>query len=274
MPVETITFHKMLTGCIQQEPKYWEFFVSTYGRLSQGLVERHFTPLKNESLEIMREVFRAAGHNGGTFLKEFSGTSEREFLIHFERKVFDLARKRCDGVKRQSDFEASFLADLFDEVPLAYQEVAWLTMKGIPPDESNQILRVPLALVQTGSAAVLKKWSEMAGRGVSIFPRLEDSVRQKIEKEQGPNCPPIKIFADVLDGRIVWRDKQHVESHVAECLYCLDRETTLKEMLFFLRVLSPLSPEVVHGVLIDLNIESKPSLAHSSILRKFMRVFK
>src|SRR5262245_30944151 len=79
---EVITFHKMLIGCMQEEFKYWEFFVSTYGGLARNLVERRFKDLKDQSTEIMRESLKSVRQGEGAFL-EFSGSSEREFLIHF-----------------------------------------------------------------------------------------------------------------------------------------------------------------------------------------------
>src|SRR5262245_7711768 len=277
MPTGIITFHKMLDGCIQGEFRYWEFFVSTYGSLAQSLVERHFVDLKEQSAKIMLESLKSVRQDDGAFLKEFSGSNEREFLVYFERKVFDVARKHCERKERKGrkgDFDAAFLGNLFDKVPLVHQEIALLAMKGLPQDETNKILRVPPALVQTGEAAVLEKWSGLLNRNVPSFPRLEDTVLQQIESQRGFNCPAIKTFADVLDGRIVWREKQHVENHVSECLYCLDRETTLKEMLFYLHTLVPLSPELARGVLANLKIPLKPSRSKSALFTKVMKVFK
>jgi hypothetical protein len=274
MPAEVITFHRMLAGCIHEEFRYWEFFISTYGSLAQNLVERHFASLKDQLPQITFEIFQSVGQDERSFLKEFAGSSEREFLIHFERKVVAIGRKQCAGETLRNEFDNGFLGNLFDKVPLVHQEVGLLAMKGNRQDETNKILRVPLALVQTGEVEVLKKWSKILDREVSSFPRLEDPIRQQIESQQGPNCPAIKIFSDVLDGRIVWRDKQQVENHVSECLYCLDRETTLKEMLFYLRSLNPLSPQVVQGVLANLSIQLKPSRAKSSLFTKVMKVFK
>ena len=157
---------------------------------------------------------------------------------------------------------------------MAHQEVGWLAMQGNRQDQTNMILRVPLALVQTGETELLKKWSKSVGHEVTSFPRLEDSILRQIESQQGPNCPAIKVFADVMDGRIIWRDKQQVENHVSECLYCLDRETALKESLFYLRALEPLTPEALQNVLRNLNIELKPSGTKSSLFKKVMKVFK
>ena len=86
MPAEVITFHKMLTGCIQKESRYWEFFVSTYASLAQNLIERHFTSLKEQLPGITQEIFDSIAQEDGSFLREFAGSSEREFLIHFGRK--------------------------------------------------------------------------------------------------------------------------------------------------------------------------------------------
>jgi len=274
MPADVITFHKMLTGCIEEEFRHWELFVSTYGSLAQNLVERHFAPLKDRLPQVTFEIFESTAQNDRAFLKEFSGSSEREFLIHFEKEVFSVARRHSEKNETQSEFDASFLGNLFDTVPLAHQEVALLAMKGNRPEESNKILRVPLALVQTGETEVRKKWSKVQNQEVSRFPRLSDGIRQQIESQRGPNCPAVKVFSDVMDGRIVWRDKQQIENHISECLHCLERETTLKELLFYLRALPPLPPEVVQGVLTNLDIQMKPSRVKASLITKVMKVFR
>jgi len=207
MVAEVITFHKMLSGCVRGEHRFWEFFVSTYGSLAQHLLTQHFRNMESQHPEISRELFNSTSENDRAFFREFSGSSERDFLIYFGRRVFAVARRHSSGQEspRESDFET--LERLFGKVPLAYQEVAWLAMNGYQEDPTNRILRVPLALVQKAEEEVLKNWSEILSRQMTAFPLLQDHVRQQVENRKGANCPAIKIFSDLMDGRIVWREK-------------------------------------------------------------------
>jgi hypothetical protein len=273
MVAEVITFHKMLSGCVRGEHRFWEFFVSTYGSLAEHLVKQHFHNVSSRLPAISSELFNSTSENDRAFFREFSGSNERDFLIYFEQRVFGVTRRHSSGQESPSEFDFETLERLFGKVPLAYQEVAWLAMNGYQEDPTNRILRVPLALVQKAEEEVLKNWSEILSRQMTAFPLVQDHLRQQVESRKGVNCPAIKVFSDLMDGRIVWREKQQVENHIAECLYCLDRETSLKETLFHIRLLEPLPTESVQGYLRQLNIhEGVP--ARPSLLTKVFRVFK
>src|SRR2546426_10662172 len=97
MSTEVITFHKMLGGCIQNEFKFWEFFTSVYGALAQHLIRTHFGALKHQIENLLREIFESITEHDNSFLKDFSGSSEREFLIYFREKVFATARRHLTG---------------------------------------------------------------------------------------------------------------------------------------------------------------------------------
>ncbi len=274
MAAQAITFHKMLSGCLEGEFKCWHLFVCSYGSLAQHLIKQHFRAAENCGPELTAEIFGSIRKNDSAFLREFSGSSEREFLLYFERRVFAVARDRlgCDATAADFDFE--LLRTWFEKMPLAHQEVAWLAMKAYEQGEMGRILRVPVALVRAAEVEVLRKWSQIRDREISAMPFLHDQFHQQIENLKGPNCPPIKIFSDLMDGRIVWRDKQQVENHISECLWCLDRETTLKETLFQLQTLAPLPTESVERLLRDLKIEARPPKAKATLLAKVIRVFK
>ncbi len=274
MPTEVITFHKMLEGCIRNELKLWQFFTSVYAALAQHLIQKHFGSLKNDTEPLLREIFESINENDNFFLKEFSGSSEREFLIYFREKVFATARKHLTEEGEQSVLEIETLNRLFQNVLLAHQEVAWLVMKSYEDGEINKILRVPLSLVQTGRNEVLKKHAQVFGHHDSNLFRLKDRVLQQIETQRGPNCTGIKIISDVVDGRIAWRDKTNIENHLSQCLYCLNRETALKEAIFYLRELSPLPAEVHQSLLKNIKLGNQKEPIKSSLLARVMKVFK
>ena len=274
MSAEVITFHKMLVGCIQNEFKFWQFFISVYGALTQHLIERHFASLKDKTENLLQEIFESIAQNHNSFLKDFSGSSEREFLIYFRERVFATARKYLSGEESQGELEIGALNKLFQDFPLAHQEVAWLVMKAYKDEEINKILRVPLSLVQTGRSEVLKRHAQMFGRHDANLFRLKNSAILQIESQGGPNCPAINIVSDILDGRIPWRDKTNIENHLAQCRYCLDRETALKEAIFYLRGLAPLPEAVTEGLLKALKLQNHKGATKSSLLAKVMKVFK
>ena len=272
MATQVITFHKMLSGCVQGEFRCWQFFISRYGSLAQHLIKQHFGALGDRWSQLTQLVFDSILKNGSSFLREFPGSSEPEFLLYFEQRVFAVARDHSGSEAPAADVDFELLKTLFDKMPLVHQEVAWLAMQTFQQEETSKILRVPLALVQTAEVEVLRKWSKIRDREISNMPFLHDQVRQQIESQKSPNCPAIKVFSDLMDGRIVWREKQQVEGHISECLCCLDQETKLKETLFYLHALDPLPTESVERLLKSLKVEPRPSKA--TLLAKVIRVFK
>ena len=128
--------------------------------------------------------------------------------------------------------------------------------------------------MQTGRNEVLKKHAQVFGHHDSNLFRLKDRVLQQIETQRGPNCTGIKIISDVVDGRIAWRDKTNIENHLSQCLYCLNRETALKEAIFYLRELSPLPAEVHQSLLKNIKLGNQKEPIKSSLLARVMKVFK
>jgi hypothetical protein len=56
----------------------------------------------------------------------------------------------------------------------------------------------------------------------------------------GAECPPSKVFLDVLDGRITWTSRENVERHAAACWHCIDHFCRMAESVELSRKVTPL----------------------------------
>ncbi len=274
MPTEVMTFHKMLEGCLRRDSESWRFFAADYGPLAQHLIQRHFCLLEGKWPNLLKEIFLSINQSECLFLKEFSGSSEREFLIYFKERIFAIARNHLTVEADRSNLDVKSLHKLFNNVPLAQQEVAWLGMKAYTDEEINKILRVPISLVKTGRIEILERLSKQTGDAEVQLLRLKSGILLELEALRGQNCLDIKTFSKILDGRIPWNEKRIVESHVSECLFCLDRETSLKETIFYLRELPRLSTASADSLLKELSIGDEKFSSRPSILARVMNVFR
>ena len=49
----------------------------------------------------------------------------------------------------------------------------------------------------------------------------------------------------IQDGQVSWYEKEPIEKHVTSCLYCLERWTALREVVYGRRVATPLDVAVI-----------------------------
>ena len=272
MPSQTLTFQAMLEGCSRRDIASWRYFSSKYGSLTEHLLTKRFGDTGSSFFSLLPEFFSSLSEHENVFLKDFSGSEEREFLIPFQSRLFDFARSHVKSV-HPPGMSLTSLREALGRFPLAHQEAGWLALKGYVDEVIGKVLRVPVSLVKTGRVEVLKGFSACTDSGTGMW-RLNDPLLSEVEKCGGPNCPETKAFCKVMDGQMPWQDKRNIEQHIAQCLYCLDRETSLKEATFHQRNLPPLSEEVAQSLLSHITFAKSATVSQKSILEKVLKVFR
>jgi len=272
MPAELITFQAMLRECARGDIRSWRFFVSRYGSLAEHLLSQRFRGAAEPLRSDLPHFFACLSKNENAFFREFSGFNEQEFVVSFQYPLFDFFRGHI-GPINSTAFSLDLISQLFGKLPLAHQEPGWLALKGYSDEVIGKILRVPISLVKAGRTLVANGINELAGLGAQTW-ILNDSLLCEIEKSGGPNCPEIKAFCKVMDGRMPWQEKRNVEQHIAECRHCLDLETSLKDTNFHLRILPPLPEDKVQSLLSLISFSEATTVAQRSLLEKVLRVFR
>jgi hypothetical protein len=56
----------------------------------------------------------------------------------------------------------------------------------------------------------------------------------------GKDCLGVKVFLDVLEGRMNWRGREEMEHHVTGCWHCVDHFSRMAEVIEVLRGMQPL----------------------------------
>jgi hypothetical protein len=272
MPEGIMNLQTMLEGCMRRNHRSWEFFISRYGAVAWKVVELDSGFQGRQTEASLAEVMASMDEENCRFFKEFSGSSEREFLVHLRGKVLSFCRDRFRAAEPPV-LDVQSLHQIFIKAPLAYQEAAWLALKGYSDEIVGKILRIPLTLARKGRSELLPRLSDSLSQTDQPCLKLDDRVLSEIEGSGGHNCVSVKIFSKVMDGQMPWRDKQLIEQHTAECLHCLDRETSLKEILFLLRNLPALTEELVRECMGRMTFTQELVASHSSFLTKVFKVF-
>ncbi len=263
----------MLEGCIQKDLRSWQFFISHYGAVSRRLVRSHFDQTEGKLDQFLGELLGSIYKENCRFFRESLGSSEREFLLHLQERTLSLLRAHIQ-TSHNSVLKPEILSQVFTKAPLAYQESTWLALQGYNDEEIGKIMRVPISLARKGRGELIPRLTSYVGETDLSTLGLDQTLLGEIENRKGPNCVAVKAFSKVMDGQMPWREKQVIEQHIAECLYCLDRATSLKETIFHLRNLPPLEEELVKKFMGQIIFAHEAAAAQSSFLTKMFKVFR
>jgi hypothetical protein len=236
------------------------------------LIEKNFDCGNGELDLFLSEVLGSMCGKNCEFFSEFSGSSEREFLLYLRERILHVLRAHMKA-NPSPVLTVQILSQVFTSTPLAYQETAWLALKGYNDEVTGKILRVPVSLSRKGRGELVPRLANYVGEAEPSVLRLDDTVVAGVERLKGPNCIAVNAFSKVIDGQMPWREKHVIEQHIAECLNCLDRITCLKETIFHLRNLPPLEVELVRKHMEQLTFVSETAASHSSFLTKMFKVF-
>jgi len=101
-----------------------------------------------------------------------------------------------------------------------------------------------------------------------LWPRDWLSVLRQARAAKKENCPELHQILRVHDGQVSWYDKEPVERHVSGCLYCLERWTALREVGYWRRMASAVTPAQVEEWLCVLPVRTEEK--KKSFLRRVL----
>jgi len=94
------------------------------------------------------------------------------------------------------------------------------------------------------------------------------AVLRQARAAKKENCPELHQILRVHDGQVSWYDKEPVERHVSGCLYCLERWTALREVGYWRRMASAVTPAQVEEWLCVLPVRTEEK--KKSFLRRVL----
>ncbi|MBI3694253.1 MAG: hypothetical protein HY238_05370 [Acidobacteria bacterium] len=265
-----LTCSDMVTQCLEGQPSGWKQFVSEYLPFAATVLDRHFPRLSARRDELLRELLLRVRDEDARFFRDYSGHSEREFLMHLREYVLGV------GEEQEAPAPAPEIPlewDVFDRaltgLSALERQMVWMFLLSPNNDDTDQILRVDpkavttlLARAQEGLRAACDRWNpEMLAQNRHL---LDQEARARRTKE----CPAPKVFLRALDGQITWRDREELDRHLAGCWHCVDQFCRFREILFLSRRTQPLPDPETEAYLKVLGIEARPPSRWKCLLGK------
>lgn len=205
-------------------------------------------------LDAWRDGLRALGADDCAKLRAFSHQSEREFLVDLRAFIQDLAAAQIepaqDAVQPPAPSEA-VLGDLLQGLPLAHQEIAFLTLAGYSPSTVETILRVTPAIADAGLERLRGNYAQVLERTGDrcLWPAAWLHICRAARANVQKDCVPLRQLVRVLDGQASWYDKSPAEAHRSHCLHCLELWTSLLEMVAWDRTRQPWAADKIAPLL-------------------------
>lgn len=234
------SFHKMQEACRADEPAAWLHFIRSYAPLAKQLL-RHYFP-EQEQRALLAAVFRAARDQGRAW-QGFAGAGEKEFVLHFRNFVLAQGRAARGGSPETPVTPEAFWKVL-QEFPPLQRELLALAFHRYAPEELSALLKFETE----SAAAVVAQAREKLGaeRGTALAPGLDhDALFVALEKQRTELCVPDRVYARLVDGQVTWREREEIDRHLENCLYCLNRFAEFREAAHFFHQLAAAEEAVV-----------------------------
>jgi hypothetical protein len=252
------TIFSMAEDCTAGRRLGWQEFVRDYAAVGRRLLEQYFAVLKPEIDQHVAALFQRARAKDSAWFHTFEFSNEREFLMAFREMVFaygrEVARMPVPEISLQQYME------IVRDLTLIERELMWMFVKGY---DAPQI--APIMMNAAATAEAVKKIADQRLREVvpaassSAFDTSSRVLLEAAEKAKTPECLSLKTFNNIINGQITWRERELAEEHMLKCACCIDRYTSLNEMIRYRKDAEPLGEEHVEAIVATLGVsEAKP----------------
>lgn len=257
-----ITFHKILAGCEAGEREAWEEFLKEYTPIAYRLAAIYVPSSSEARSQLWRESLQALAAHGFERLRRFDHQAEREFLADLRNFLFEQATAKVDRAGDSSGAPPptpESVGVLLRGLPLLHQEILFLKLAGYSDATLEKMLRLTPTIAAQGLARLQADYTPVLNRerdqGTWAAAWLE--LLAQARASHTADCAPLRQFVRIQDGQTSWYDKDPLERHMAGCLCCLDRWTTLRELVYWRHELKPARGEEIEALLARLPVSAE-----------------
>lgn len=258
-------FHKVLPACEEGNADAWRVFLADYSPIVDQLFRIYLPLSRAEQNEFWRETLVALSANDFEPLRGFEHQAEREFLVDLRAWVLDRAPAKLhpsEDATLPPSPTGETLTELLKGLPLLHQEVVFLTLAGYSPASLEKLLRTTPTISAPGLARLKAEYALVLDRSEErcLWPAAWIELIRSARAAKGGNCATLRQLVRILDGQASWYDKSPVEEHRSSCLHCLEKWTSLQEVVHWKREGKPWARERIEWLLnvLPLRAHSKP----------------
>jgi len=245
------TIFSMAEDCARCERLGWLEFVRDFAGIARCLLAHYFPTLVPELDQHVVAVFRRAASHGGAWFAGLSFSNEREFMMAFRDLVLGYGREqqRLPAPEIILDQMRAVMKDL----TLLEREMLWLMIKGYDAPRISAIMMNAAATAEAVKRTVDERLAALipgaAPETLNVSARVLMESAEKLRTDQ---CPSLKVFNNLVNGQITWREREATEQHMSNCSYCIDRFTSFQEMVRLRKDVNEMPAPQVEAILAQL----------------------
>jgi hypothetical protein len=260
-----MSFHKVLPACVEGDANAWRVFLADYSPIVDQLFRIYLPLSREEQNEFWREILIVLSANDFERLRGFEHQAEREFLVDLRAWVLDRARTKLDpsgDATLPPRPTGETLTQLLKGLPLLHQEVVLLTLAGYSPASLEKLLRITPAVAGLGLARLKAEYALVLDRSEDrcLWPAAWIELIHLARVAKKGDCATLRQLVRILEGQASWYEKSPVEEHRSSCLHCLEKWTSLQEVVHWKREGKPWPRERIEPLLnvLPLRADQKP----------------
>jgi hypothetical protein len=268
-----LTFHKTLAGCEEGSRAAWQGFISSYSPTIFRILSVYRPACGVECRrKAWQDCLRVLSTDNFQHLGTFDHQSEREFVVGLRAFVLETSSNRPDPAADTRDAPEptpDAVKSLLKGLPLTHQLVLFLKLAGYSDSTLERMLRITPAVAQSSLERLQEKCVVVLQReqDAGLWPAAWMDLLRHAWASHTDACAPLRQFVRILDGQTGWNEKESVEKHAVQCLHCIERWTSLREVAHWLRETTPLPADEVEALLSGLSVKADAG-ANKSFLRR------
>jgi hypothetical protein len=227
------TCYEMVRDCREDRPEGWSYLITQYVPAIRRILT-HYAPGRPDALNSALLSLRKPE---SSLFQSMEPAPERWFVAELRQAV--LAQLPLPQPEIEIDLET--VAAALEPLTVLEKQAAWIETMGYDAAATGTMLRMApatVAKIRERSSELIRgktdSWNRtlLADNGLALG-RAASQVRTK-------ECLGVKVFLDVLEGRMNWRGREEMERHVIGCWHCVDHFCRMSEVIETLRGLEPL----------------------------------
>lgn len=229
------TSYEMIRDCRADRPEGWRYFLTNYVSVIRRILA-HYEPAS--AADRLERALRAMRKPESSLFQSLEPAPERNFVAELRQKVLEFVPAPAPEIP----LDLETLAAALEPLTLLEKQAAWIETMGYDAASTGAMLRMAPTTVEK----VRERAAELVRGKVDSWRRtlLAENGRalgRAAAAGAGAECPPAKVFLDVLDGRATWRGRESLEPHVTACWHCIDHFARVAEVVELIRGVAPLA---------------------------------
>ncbi len=236
------TCYEMVQDCRNGRYEGWVYFVANYIPVVRRIIA-HYLPQSSGDGPVRRFLV-VIRQPGSLLFQSQEPAPERWFVAEMRQQVLAICDEMQTAEEPESGLDLPLLGEALAPLTVVEKHAVWLETMRYAPKEAATLLRMEPLTVE-----------KMRDRAADLLRAKLDTWRRTLPADSGrqlsrlaaaartAECPPVKAFLDVLDGRSTWQRREELERHETGCWHCIDHFCRMAEVVELVRGIEPLSEE-------------------------------